>query len=168
MNKFKAAFNVNDNLIPIECLNLMLKNTNKRGIVYVPKWPYERFLETCFYKLEMHWDNECKNKIIEEYNKIYADILNIAKQFDSIDKLYDSDILSSYLGINKNNYDKYDYIDEIIDVNNMDYIIKAIIKRVCALIVINASIQLINTEASILIQALAIKKYASKVSTVYR
>ena len=50
----------------------------------------------------------------------------------------------------------------------MDYIIKAIIKRVCALIVIKASTLLINTEASILIQALAIKKYASKVSTVYR
>ena len=65
MNRFKEAFNVNDNLLPIECLNLMLKNTNKRGVVYVPKWPYERFLETCFYKLVMHWDNECKNKIID-------------------------------------------------------------------------------------------------------
>ena len=162
MNYPNPAFTIHDelsNLTPEQIIVKMFESTDKDGHLCIPEWPYDDkdYDEPDMYYLcSMNWDKEDLKNVTENFQKLEQRLKTIK----------DEDPLQSII---RENRDLVPFSDMQPDVPNLNilketakseaYAVASRSVRLCKLYTMNAPMVLINNEAQLLAQALAICQY---------
>lgn len=74
-------------LTPADYITLMFERTDEDGILYIPGWPYDMETEAHnSYRCKMDWNLFKYEKVLKEFNTIFAAIEKIAESYDEIEE----------------------------------------------------------------------------------